>query len=211
MPVSGYEGSIYILDTSTAPIEITDEQLEAVDTTRTAYYAPGLLRPMRWWDPDAPIEVRVSGSLVSPDAYATVCAAGLIVFKAPQSAGATVTASFSYRPSSLASKLGKAREWTLDQKTAMKDVTNWDSDLGFDEYAPITSGATVSLARWWVDPLFGDALERGPFIALELRVTDEIAYYVYGQFSGDSIKSAVNDIADESLEVQVSGGIGFIM
>ena len=209
MAISGYEGSIYILDSSAAPTPITDEAMSAVDATRTLYKVSD--RAKRWWDPTKSITVAVNSVMVWPSDYESICAGGMIRFHEARAAGATVEVDMSYWPTTKVSKLGKCREWTLDAKIGMKDVTNWDSDPGFEEWVPLLTGATASLSRWWVDPLYLDSLTatNSPLLGFELRVSPSLRYYVYGRLTSNSIKSAVSDIADESLEIQISHGIGY--
>lgn len=197
MAIAGKVGAVFV-QTTDAPASFLDEPMVADAEYRRYTISDSTLR---YWDKNTPISVAVNELPVSIGFTIEHCG-GVIVFDDPLTVDDIVTVSGEYLN---VQQHGGFFNWSADLEQETGDITTFESG-GWKENLPTVKGFSASAESYWGDSEFFARLGQEVIIALYIDTTSSKARYEgYGIISSDGIETAVDDIINESIEIQGTG------
>lgn len=197
MPIAGKIGAVFV-QTSDAPASFSDELMVSDEHYKTYTNEDST---MRYWDKNTPVTVEVNEIPVT-EGFAIEYCGGVIVFDEPLTEEDVVTVSGKHLN---VQQHGGFFNWSADLEQEMGDVTTYQSN-GWKENIPTIKGFSASAESYWGDSEFFSRLGQEVIIALYIDTTASKARYEgYGIISSDSIETTVDDIINESIEMQGTG------
>lgn len=95
--------------------------------------------------------------------------------------------------------------WSADLELETSDITTFQN-AGWKENLPTVKGFTASAESYWGDEEFYAGLGKEVVIALYTDATaSKQRYEGFGIISSDSLETAVDDIVNETIEIQGTG------
>lgn len=197
MSLSGKVGAVFV-QTADAPVSFSEEVTTgSLDCKR--YTISDAAK--RYWDKETPVTVKVNTVVVSIGFTLEYCG-GVVVFEAPLEPEDVVTVSGKYLT---VAQHGGFFNWSADLELETSDITTFQS-AGWKENLPTVKGFTASAESYWGDEEFFAGMGKEVVIALYTDATaSKLRYEGFGIISSDSIETAVDDIVNETIEIQGTG------
>jgi hypothetical protein len=200
MSISGKVGAVFV-QTSAAPVAFTD-QATTKNGTFDVYYITD--RTKAYWDKPTAITVKKNSITVPVTNYDIEYAGGYIKFKTPNITSDVITASGA---ALTVSQSGGFFNWSADLETDTADSTTFASN-GWKESIATVKGFSGSAEGYWGNSDFFNALGKEVVIALYVDNTaNKRRYEGFGIITSDSIETAVDDLVNESIEIQGTGSL----
>jgi len=199
MAIAGMTGAVYVSDVNTEPAAFSGKSCSAVDAQRKRYQIDD--EDCRYWDPNAPVSVRVDGVSVTAG-FTLEHAGGFVVFDNALAAGDEVEVS------------GKALEliqaggffnWSIDFDGEDADATTFKSE-GWKEFVRTLKGWSGSAEAYWGDEQFYDSL--GKIVVVKLFVDAGPAKDCLEGFAvinGEGIENPVDGLVQETVDFTGTG------
>ena len=197
MSISGKVGAVFVQTTDT-PASFSDEPMVADELYKTYTIEDST---MRYWNKNTPVTVEVNEIPIT-EGYTIEYCGGIITFDEALTEDDVVTVSGKHLN---VQQHGGFFNWSADLEQEMGDVTTYQSN-GWKENIPTIKGFSASAESYWGDSEFFSRLGQEVIIALYIDTTASKARYEgYGIISSDSIETTVDDIINESIEMQGTG------
>lgn len=197
MALSGKVGAVFV-QTADAPVSFSEEATTG-SLDRKRYTISDAAK--RYWDKDTPVTVEVNSVVVSAGFTLEHCG-GMVVFEAPLEPEDEVTVSGKYL---MVEQHGGFFNWSAELELETSDITTFQS-AGWKENLPTVKGFTASAEDYWGDEEFFAGLGKEVVIALYTDATaSKLRYEGFGIINSDSIETAVDDIVNETIEIQGTG------
>ncbi|GAB6157853.1 hypothetical protein JCM39194_10530 [Desulfotomaculum varum] len=197
MALSGSVGAVFI-QTEDAPISFEDEPTVANESYTSYTIANEILR---YWDKNSAVLVKVNGSPITQGFSVEYCG-GVVVFQIPRSQEDVVTVS---GMSLFVEQHGGFFNWSADLEMDTSDVTTFQSG-GWKENLPTIKGFSASAEKYWGDAEFFSRLGQEVIVALYVNSSaSQRRYEGYGIISSDGIETAVEEVINETIEIQGTG------
>ncbi len=198
MAISGKVGAVFV-QTNAAPTVFTD-QPTTKNATFDVYYRTD--RTKAYWDKSTAITVKKNGTTVAATNYDVEHAGGYIKFKTPNITTDVIVVS----GASLAvAQSGGFFNWSVDLEADTADATTFASS-GWKENIATVKGFNGSAEGYWGNSDFINALGKEVVISLYVDNTaNKRRYEGFAIITGDSIETPVEDLINESIEIQGTG------
>jgi len=197
--ISGKVGAVY-LQTDAAAQAFTTEAMTDVGA-HTRYYIGN--RAKAYWDKATAVIVYVGGVPASATDYTIEYAGGYVEFAVSQGASA-ITVSGKYLTLAQA---GGFFNWSLDLSMDIGDVTTFASG-GWKQSLPTLKDWKASAEAFWQDETITDMLGTEVAVVFYVDVgANAFRYEGHGIVSSNAVEVAVDDIVNESVEIQGNGGL----
>ena len=197
--IAGKVGGVFI-QTEAAPVAFVDEA-----TTPDL----SLLRftiaddSKRYWDKNTPITVKLNGDIQTSGFEIELCG-GVIVFEEAKDGADEVVVSGS---SLVVAQHGGFFNWSAELGIEIPETTTFMSN-GWKEFITSIKEFTASAESYWGDEEFFSRLGQEVVIALYVDTTSsKTRYEGYGIINSDSVEAAVDDVVNESIEIQGVGAL----
>ncbi|WP_227765050.1 hypothetical protein [Zhaonella formicivorans] len=201
MPLSGKVGAVFV-QTADAPVSFSEEATTGSLDRRRFTISDAA---KRYWDKDTPVTVKVNSVVVSAGFTLEHCG-GVVVFEAPLELDDEVTVSGKYLT---VAQHGGFFNWSAELELETSDITTFQS-AGWKENLATVKGFTASAERYWGDEEFFAGLGKEVVIALYTDATaSKQRYEGFGIISSDGIETAVDDIVNETIELQGTGPLHY--
>lgn len=207
--IPGYKASVYA--TSTPSVAFTNEAFTDAGDHKN-YTITNANK--RYWDNTVALTVQTSpdGSTgwttVTTGFTVNYCGGILSFTNAISGSVPSVRVSGSYLPYST---VVNARSVEIQNDVDILDVTAFDSAGWHTKIANLV-GSAYKLDKWWTDVFFVTALDTKRRLVLSAYsgANSNQRFDAFGYIKNDSVKIAVNQAIDESLEFEVDGSVTYI-
>jgi hypothetical protein len=197
--ISGKVGAVYMQTDAVAQTFTTEAMTD--EGAHTRYYITN--RSKAYWDKASTLTVYVDGNPADEADYVVEYAGGYVEFDASQGASViTVTGKYL-----TLAQAGGFFNWSLDLSMNVNDVTTFASS-GWKESLPTLKDWKASAEAYWQDESITDFLGTEVVIVFYVDVgANAYRYEGHGIISSNAVETAVDDIINESVEIQGNGGI----
>ena len=199
MVKTGAGAAVYIA--SPPPITFTDEATIASADCKVYTIAAA---EKRYWDPAVAVTVKKNDAIIT-SGFTIQHVGGKVIFDTALESTDVVTISGGYLP---VSRLGEAKEWSLDVDTKILDATKlgdaWENKVVGQR------SVSVKLSKWWVDGFFLDQLTNLLVVVLYIDSTVGTRYEAYARIKSDSIKTVADGLVEEDISLEVEGEIYYV-
>lgn len=197
--IAGKVGGVF-LKTTDAPLIFTDDAATA-DLSLTRYTITDNAK--RYWDKNSAVTVKVNGEVQNSGFNIEYCG-GVVVFSEARDSEDVVLVSAS---AVTVEQHGGFFSWSAELGMDTTETTTFMSN-GWKEFIPSIKEFTASAESYWGDEEFFSRLGEEVVIALYVDTTSSRARYEgYGIISSDNIEAAVDDVVNDSIEIQGVGAL----
>lgn len=197
--IAGKVGGVF-LKTTDAPISFTDEAATS-DLSLTRYTIVDSSK--RYWDKHLPVTVKVNGEVQALGFSIEHCG-GVVAFSEARDSEDVVLVSGSFVR---VEQHGGFFSWSAELGVDTAETTTFMSN-GWKEFIPSIKEFTASAESYWGDEEFFSRLGEEVVIALYVDTTSSRARYEgYGIISSDNVEAAVDDMVNDSIEIQGVGAL----
>lgn len=197
--IAGKVGGVF-LKTTDAPLIFTDDAATA-DLSLTRYTITDNAK--RYWDKNSAVTVKVNGEVQNSGFNIEYCG-GVVVFSEARDSEDVVLVSAS---AVTVEQHGGFFSWSAELGMDTTETTTFMSN-GWKEFIPSIKEFTASAESYWGDEEFFSRLGEEVVIALYVDTTSSRARYEgYGIISSDNIEADVDDVVNDSIEIQGVGAL----
>lgn len=197
--ISGKVGGVF-LKTTDAPVIFTDEATTP-DLSLTRYTITDTTK--RYWDKNSAVIVQVNGEVQASGFDIEYCG-GVVVFNEARDSEDDVLVSGS---TVAVEQHGGFFSWSAELGMDTSETTTFMSN-GWKEFIPSIKEFTASAESYWGDEEFFSRLGQEVVIALYVDTTSSKARYEgYGIINSDGVEAAVDDVVNDSIEIQGIGAL----
>ena len=157
----------------------------------------------RYWDKNSPVTVKLNGEIQTVGFVIESCG-GVIVFEEAKDGADEVFVSGSFL---VVTQHGGFFNWSAELGIETPETTTFMSN-GWKEFITSIKEFTASAESYWGDEEFFSRLGQEVILALYIDTTGSKARYEgYGIINSDSVEAPVDDVVNESIEIQGVGAL----
>jgi hypothetical protein len=195
--ISGRVGGVFVQ--TEAPTEVFTDEAASADLSLRRFTISDTTK--RYWDKNSPVTVKLNGD-VQVSGYQIEHCGGVVVFDEAKDGYDVVLVSGHFVT---VEQHGGFFNWSAELGVEAPETTTFMSN-GWKEFITSIKEYTASAESYWGDDEFFSRLGPEVIIALYVDTTSSRARYEgYGIISSDSVEAAVDDVVNESIEIQ---GVG---
>ncbi len=199
MVLSGSVGAVFI-NKETAPAAFIDEITMADLSLRRFTISDNT---KRYWDKNSPVTVKVNGEVQTIGFELEYCG-GVVVFEEAKDGDDVILVS---GKSLTVEQHGGFFDWSAELGMETPETTTFMSN-GWKEFITSIKEFSASAESYWGDDEFFSRLGQEVIIALYVDTTSSKARYEgYGIIKSDGVEAAVDDVVNESIEIQGVGAL----
>lgn len=197
--IAGKVGGVFI-QTEALPVAFIDEATISDLSLLRFTIADG---SKRYWDKNSPVTVKLNGEIQTAGFDIESCG-GAIVFEEAKDGADEVVVSGS---SLVVEQHGGFFNWSAELGVETPETTTFMSN-GWKEFITSIKDFSASAESYWGDNEFFSRLGQEVIIALYVDTTASKARYEgYGIIKSDGVEAAVDDVVNESIEIQGVGAL----